>query len=77
MMLPPLTFLLLLFPDGRVTERRWRWVARIAGAGIALVFVGRAADAGAAGGLPADPQPLGAPAADVLAAGHPPSSGSP
>jgi hypothetical protein len=34
----PLTFLLLLFPDGRLPSRRWRPVAWIAGVGIAATF---------------------------------------
>jgi len=35
----PLTFLLLLFPDGHLPSRRWRPVAWSAGAGIALTLL--------------------------------------
>jgi signal transduction histidine kinase len=34
------TFLLLLFPDGRLPSRRWRWAAWLSGVGIALVLIG-------------------------------------
>jgi hypothetical protein len=38
--LPAATFLLLLFPDGRLPSRRWLAVAWCAGLGIALLFAG-------------------------------------
>lgn len=38
----PLTFLLLLFPDGHLRSRRWRPIALCAGAGILGVFVSQA-----------------------------------
>jgi hypothetical protein len=34
------TFMLLLFPDGRLPSRRWRPVAWLAGAGLALMLLG-------------------------------------
>ncbi|MET0207123.1 MAG: hypothetical protein ABW228_08100, partial [Thermoleophilaceae bacterium] len=44
--LPAATFLLLLFPNGRLPSRRWRPVAWCAGLGIALVFMGDFTDPG-------------------------------
>ncbi len=35
----PATFLILLFPTGRLPSPRWRWFARILGAGFVLFFV--------------------------------------
>ena len=40
--LPCATFLLLLFPDGRLPSAGWRWIARIAGTAIGLLFLGEA-----------------------------------
>jgi signal transduction histidine kinase len=36
----PATFLLLLFPDGHLPSPRWRWFARILGAGLVVLFIG-------------------------------------
>jgi signal transduction histidine kinase len=37
---PPATFLLLLFPSGHLPSVRWRWFVRILGGGMALAFLG-------------------------------------
>jgi signal transduction histidine kinase len=37
---PPVTFLLLLFPSGHLPSPRWRWFARVLGGGLILVFLG-------------------------------------
>ena len=34
-----LTYGLLLFPDGHIPSRRWRWVARLAGLAVCLFFL--------------------------------------
>jgi len=38
--LPLLTFGFLLFPDGRLPSRRWRWVAWLAGVGLVAATLG-------------------------------------
>ncbi len=36
---PPVTFMLLLFPDGHLPSPRWRWFARILGASLVIVYL--------------------------------------
>jgi hypothetical protein len=57
--LPAATFLLLLFPDGRLPSPRWRAVAWCAGAGIALLFAGDAFGAGRLADYPELENPYG------------------
>jgi signal transduction histidine kinase len=57
-----LTFLLLLFPDGRLPSRRWRPVAWASGAAIALVCIATALMPGRLDGTPAT-NPIGIPGA--------------
>jgi signal transduction histidine kinase len=35
----PITFLILLFPDGHLPSPRWRWFARLLGAAIVVIFL--------------------------------------
>ena len=68
--LPAATFLLLLFPDGRLPSPRWRPVAWCAGAGIALLLVGEILGPGPLEDYPEIVNPYGVdgPVPDVLAA---------
>ena len=36
---PPVTFMLLLFPDGHLPSSRWRWFARVLGASMVVVYL--------------------------------------
>jgi hypothetical protein len=57
--LPAATFLLLLFPDGRLPSARWRPVAWCAGVGIALLFLGDGLNAGRLADYPGLANPYG------------------
>ena len=57
--LPAATFLLLLFPDGRLPSRRWRAVAWCAGLGIALLFVADSLNPGTLDDYPQLANPYG------------------
>src|SRR3954447_8000722 len=57
--LPCATFLLLLFPDGRLLSPRWRWVARAAAIGMVLAFVGSALIPGTIEDYPTVTNPFG------------------
>jgi hypothetical protein len=58
------TFLLLLFPTGRLPSRRWRPVAWLAAAGLALAVPGLALSPGPLEDFPVE-NPVGVPGAEV------------
>jgi hypothetical protein len=66
--LPAATFLLLLFPDGRLPSPRWRAVAWCAGVGITLLFVADGLNPGPLEDYPeiANPYGVDSPVLDVL-----------
>ena len=64
-----LTFLLLLFPDGRLPSRRWRPVAWCAGLGLGGFVVGYAFDAGPLEDFPQVVNPYGIDSPVVSVAG--------
>jgi hypothetical protein len=66
--LPAATFLLLLFPDGRLPSPRWRAVAWCAGVGIALLFAADSLDPGPLADYPelANPYGVDSPVLDVV-----------
>jgi hypothetical protein len=66
--LPAATFLLLLFPDGRLPSRPWRPVAWCAGAGIAFVFTADSLSPGPLADYPEVPNPYGVPGLEALEA---------
>jgi hypothetical protein len=53
------TYLILLFPDGRLPSRRWRPLAWLSGAVIVLVSAGGAIEPGPVEGLPGIRNPFG------------------
>jgi hypothetical protein len=53
------TYLILLFPDGKLPSRRWRPLARLSGAVIILVSTGFALTPGTMDGLPGIRNPFG------------------
>jgi signal transduction histidine kinase len=57
----PVTFLILLFPDGHLPSPRWRWFARIIGVGLVFIFFAILVGPGPieGGTLPGAPNPLG------------------
>jgi signal transduction histidine kinase len=58
---PPATFLLLLFPDGHLPSPRWRWFAWALGVALVLIYLAILFDPGPieGGTLPREPNPLG------------------
>jgi hypothetical protein len=64
---PAATFLLLLFPTGRLPSRRWRPVAWLAAGGLALCLPGLAFTPGRFEGYDVE-NPVGVPGADIAAA---------
>jgi hypothetical protein len=65
-MLPPLTFLLLLFPDGRLLGRRWRLMAWCSAAAILVMFAGTVVHPGPLEDYPQIANPLAVPGSDGL-----------
>jgi hypothetical protein len=53
------TYLILLFPDGRLPSKRWRPLAWLSGVAIVLVSAGSALSPGPMDGLPGIPNPFG------------------
>jgi signal transduction histidine kinase len=58
---PPATFLLLLFPDGHLPSPRWRWFAWVLGAALVLIYLVILFDPAPieGGTLRGEPNPLG------------------
>jgi signal transduction histidine kinase len=56
---PAFTLGVLLFPDGRLPGRRWRWAAALSVTGIGLNILGAAFAPGPLDGFPARQNPLG------------------
>jgi signal transduction histidine kinase len=59
-------FLILLFPDGHLPSPRWRWFARIAGAGLVVSAIAILTSPGTIDSFPQTPNPLAVPALELL-----------
>ena len=65
----PATFLLLLFPDGRLPSPRWRWFAWTLAIGMIAASIGITFTAGPIDGYPGVENPIAVPALEVFSAG--------
>lgn len=65
----PATFLLLLFPDGHLPSRRWRWFARVVALGMILASIGITFTPGTLEGFPGVENPIAFPRLEALSVG--------
>ncbi|HVF08937.1 MAG TPA: sensor histidine kinase [Actinomycetota bacterium] len=65
----PATFLLLLFPDGHLPSRRWRWFARVLALGMVLASIGIIFTPGEVQEYPGVENPIGVADLQILSLG--------